>query len=694
MARLELDTPVQFVRKVGPKRAEQLAELGIKTVEDLLMYFPRRFDLRRQAQPITSLTGEEDSVTVAGQVASTNYRAYGRRPFFECQLHGQDAWLTLKWFHGGYLRNKIKEGMTLAVSGKVSSYRGRIQLINPSFQVIHDPAGANLDADELLPVYPAGARLTSGHIALVMKQVLSEAKRLIPKWFPADYLARRGLMARPAAVGAMHRPEDREHWSAARRRMAYDECLLMQLGIALVRQRQVSRPAHSVRLDGKAQEVDRRIRARFDFELTAAQNRVIAEIATDMARDRPMNRLLQGDVGSGKTVVALYAALLAVAAGKQAAIMAPTEILAAQHHRKITAYLQGSRVRTEMIVGGQGAIERARLLDALATGNIDIAVGTHALLVKEVRFRELALVVVDEQHKFGVRQRSGIRGKGFAPHYLVMTATPIPRTLALTVFGDLDVSVIDELPPGRGKTETICLAAEQFDLAMEQVRKRVSAGQQAYFIYPLVTPSAQLELTAAEEAYHQLADGPFADFRIGLVHGQMPAAVKEQAIDDFRQKRTDVLVSSVIVEVGMDVPNANVMVIMHAERFGLAQLHQLRGRIGRGIEDALCILVASPNNPIAKQRLAALQETDDGFKIAEQDLRIRGPGEFFGTKQHGLPELKVADLIEDFELLRLAKRDATEIIEEDPDLNAPHNQQLRREVIRAYHGRLALLEGA
>jgi len=694
VARLELDTPVQFVKKVGPKRAEQLAELGIHTVEDLLMYFPRRFDLRRQAQSIASLRGDEDAVTVAGEVVSTNYRQYGRRPFFECELQDAHAWLTVKWFHGGYLRDKIKTGMTLAVSGKVSKYRGRIQLINPRFQIIYDPAGAKLDADELLPVYPAGANLTSGQIGLIIKQVLPEADRLVPKWFPPVWLASRGLMSRPAAVAAMHRPEDTEHWSAARRRMAYDECLLMQLGIALVRQRQISRPAHPIRLDGKANEVDRRIRARFGFELTDAQNRVIAEIAADMARDRPMNRLLQGDVGSGKTVVALYAALLAVAAGKQAAIMAPTEILAAQHYRKITDYLQGSRVRIELVVGGQSQARRTELLTALAAGEIDIVVGTHALLGEGVRFRELALVVVDEQHKFGVRQRSGIRGKGFAPHYLVMTATPIPRTLALTVFGDLDVSVIDELPPGRGRTETVCLTAEQFDVAMEHVRRRLAAGQQAYFIYPLVSPSPQLELTAAEEAYHQLADGPLADFRIGLLHGQMPAAQKEQAMADFREKRIDVLVCSVVVEVGMDVPNANVMVIMHAERFGLAQLHQLRGRIGRSVEDALCILVASPNNPIATRRLEALQKTNDGFELAEEDLRIRGPGEFFGTRQHGLPELQVADLVEDFELLRLARRDATEIINEDPGLSAPHHQQLRREVLRAYQGKLELLAGA
>jgi len=696
VANLELDTPVQYVKRVGPVRAAQLAELGINTVEDLLTYFPRRFDLRRQVQPIASLRGDEDqAVTVAGQVVSTDYMPYGKRPYFQCTLADDDGnSLEVKWFHGGYLRDQVKVGLTLAVNGKVSTHRGRMGLINPGMQIIYDPSAARLDTDQLMPVYPAGAKLSSAQIAAIVKQVLPEAGRLIRRWFPSAYLAERGLMARPDAVAAMHHPEDRDHWSAARRRLAYDECLVMQLGIALVRARQVARPAWPIVMGAKAGEVDRRIRARFGFRLTDAQDRAIADIAADLAGEHPMNRLLQGDVGAGKTVVALYAALLAVAAGKQVAIMAPTEILASQHYAKINAYLKDSRVRTALLVGGQPGPERRKVIAAVAAGEVDIVVGTHALLGRDVHFACLALVIVDEQHKFGVRQRSGIRGKGFAPHYLVMTATPIPRTLALTVFGDLDLSIIDELPPGRGSTKTICLSAKRMDEAMDLVRSRLKAGQQAYFIYPLVTASAQLDLTAAEDAFSQLGTGPLADFRLGLIHGQMSPARKAEAMDAFRRKRIDVLIASVVVEVGLDVPNANVMVVMHAERFGLAQLHQLRGRIGRSAADALCILIASPSNPIAKRRLEVLTETDDGFKVAEEDLRIRGPGEFFGTRQHGLPELKVADLVEDFELLRLARRDATEIIDEDVGLDAPHHQQLRREVIRAYRGRLDLLAGA
>ena len=687
---VRLDTPVQYVKGVGPVRAEQLARLGIRTVEDLLTHFPRRFDLRPEAQPIASLSPDRPA-TVAGEVSAVREKPFGKAPFLQCTLGDDSGKVTVRWFHGGYLRNHIKEGIYLAVSGKVSKYKGALQLVNPRHQVVWDAEEADLGTAELLPVYPAGGQLGSGQIAKVVKNVLPLAERLIPCWHGGEFLEPRGLMTRPAAVAAMHRPEDQEQWARARRRLAYDECLLMQLGIAMTRMRQISRPAHPLACSG---QIDERIRARFPFALTDAQDRAIAEIVADLARNRPMNRLLQGDVGSGKTVVALYAALLAVARRKQAAIMAPTEILADQHYRKIQAYLEGSRVRTALLVGGMKNAQRQETLQQLADGEIDLVVGTHALLSESVAFARLALVVVDEQHKFGVRQRSAIRGKGYAPHYLVMTATPIPRTLALTVFGDLDVSTIDELPPGRGRTLTRCAKESEFDEVLSAVEGLVAGGRQAYFIYPLVNPSPDLQLTAAEDAYEQLSAGPLGKFGVGMVHGQMAPAEKQAAMADFHAGTVKVLVASVVVEVGVDVPAANVMVVMHAERFGLAQLHQLRGRIGRSSQDAACILVASPGNPIARRRLEVLEETSDGFKIAEENLRLRGPGEIFGTRQHGLPELKVANLIEDFELLRLARRDATAIIAEDPGLNAPHHQQLRREVLRAYAGKLDLLAGA
>ncbi len=691
MSSLSLDTPVQYVKGVGPKRAEQLGSLGVDTLEDLLTYYPRRFDLRRQAQPVSSLRGDEENVTVAGCVDHVTYQGYGRRPYLECILSDDNAHIGLKWFHGGYLRDRIKVGMHLAAHGKVSVYREQLQLINPSFQVIWDPDATDLSSDELLPVYPAGANLSSGTIGQVIKRAIPLAGNLIREWFPREYLQQRGLMSRPPAVAAMHRPEDADQWKAARRRLAYDECFLMQMGIAIKRVWEVSRPAWPLRCTPR---IDERIRARFPFPLTEAQDRVVSEIAADLDKPRPMNRLLHGDVGSGKTIVALYAALTAVANRKQVAILAPTEILARQHYQKIAAYLAGSKVRTELLVGGMKAVERARLVDAISTGKVDIIVGTHALLSKDIRIPDLALAIVDEQHKFGVAQRTGIRGKGHAPHYLVMTATPIPRTLAMTVFGDLDVSTIDELPPGRGRTETTLVDTDRFDETLAFVRDQLDAGQQAYFIYPVVSASADSDLRSAEDAYRQLADGPLADYNVGMLHGQLPAERKLKVMRGFRDGKIDVLVASVVVEVGVDVASANVMVILHAERFGLAQLHQLRGRVGRGEQDARCILVSSGGNPIARRRLDVLVRTNNGFEVAEEDLRIRGPGEIFGTRQHGLPELKVADLAEDFELLRLARRDAFALVKDDPGLNAPEHQQLRHELRKMFGDRLKWALGA
>ena len=687
MATLKLDTPVQYVKGVGPVRAEQLAELGIHTVEDLLTHFPRRFDLRRQTQPMSTLRGEEPAATVAGVVQQVEYKSFGRKPYFACTLQDETGWVLVKWFHGGYLRDRIREGMTLAVTGRVGLYREAVQFINPSFQIVYDSAGAKLDQDELLPVYPASGVLSSGVIGGIIKAVLPQADGLIACWFDAEYLKQRDFPERFWAVAAMHRPEDSAAWKRARRRLAYDELLLMQMGLAIQRSRTVSQMAYALPV---TPEIDVRIRARFPFTMTSAQDKALAEIVRDLARPVVMNRLLQGDVGSGKTVVALYAALLAVAHGKQAAIMAPTEILARQHFAKTQQYLEGSRVRTALLVGSQRPEERAGVLAGLESGDIDVVVGTHALITPRVSFKSLALIVVDEQHKFGVMQRSNFRAKGHAPHCLVMTATPIPRTLALTVFGDLDFSSIDQLPPGRGKTVTRLVGQTQMANLLEFVRKRLAAGQQAYFVYPLVSESAKSDLTAAQEASAQLAR-TFADFAVGLIHGQMPTARQQAVMRQFAGNEVQVLVASTVVEVGLDVPNANIMVVMHAERFGLAQLHQLRGRVGRGREDAVCILVSGAKSPLAHERLEALVATGDGFKIAEADLRIRGPGQFFGTRQHGLPELKVADLIDDYELMRMARRDAFDIIAQDPDLSAPGHQALRAALLKSYGQRLGLI---
>ncbi len=685
MADLQLDTPVRFIRGVGPRRAQQLAGLGIETVEDLLTYYPRRFDLRRRAQPIGTLEDGQENATAAGTVTAASFQRWGRRPYFSAEIEDGSGALAVKWFNGGYLQNRIKPGLVIAVSGKLVAYHGNLQMVNPVFQEIEKDAGADLDRDQMVPVYPAGCGLTSRIIGKIVREALPSCRRLLKRWFDRAYLAARDLMDLPAAVEAMHHPEDREQWRRARRRLAYNECLVLQVGMALTRS--VRRAGQSYPLK-TGLEVDRRIRARFPFALTAAQDRAVGEITADIARSTPMNRLLQGDVGSGKTVVALYAALAAVAAGRQAAIMAPTEILAGQHFAKCSDYLAVSRVDIALLVGGLPAGRKQAVLGGISSGDTDIVVGTHALLSSGVQFSSLALVVVDEQHKFGVAQRTELHGKGYAPHYLVMTATPIPRTLAMTVFGDLDVSTIDQLPPGRGDIHTSVVDGAAADEVLDFVEKRLDEGGRAFFVFPLVSPSDKLGLMSATEARDALAAGPLGRFGVGLVHGGMPAEKKHAAMRAFAAGDIRVLAASSVIEVGIDISTANVIVVMHAERFGLAQLHQLRGRVGRGAEESHCILVSDPRNPIARRRLQVLEETRDGFRVAEEDLRLRGPGEFFGTRQHGMPELKVADLAEDFSLLREAREDAFAIVEEDPYLAAPHHRRIKAELKKMYGDRL------
>ena len=696
---LRLDTSVQFIKGVGAVRAGQLAQLGIRTLEDLLTYFPRRFDLRPQVQPIAALSADQQNATVAGEVGNIRENRFGRVPVFQCILTDATGKVAVRWFHGSWLRDRIKPGLHIAVSGPVSTYKGRLQLVNPRHQVIWGPAATDLETDELLPVYPASGQLSSGHIARIIQGVLPLAATLIRPWFDAEYLCRRNLMNRPAAVAAMHRPEDKVHWAQARRRLAYDECLLMQLGIGLTRLRQVSRPAHGLVI---SPAIDERIRARFPFGLTAAQDKAVGEIVADLGRDRPMNRLLQGDVGSGKTVVALYAALLAVARGKQAAIMAPTEILAGQHYRTISALFSdggeplwsgvfqpsylGRPLRVTLLTGSLAAKDKAAAQEAISRGEVDIAIGTHALIQEEVSFPRLGLVVVDEQHRFGVMQRAALRAKGGCPHLLVMTATPIPRTLALTVYGDLDMSLIDEMPPGRKRVKTIHVLPHERDETYGFVREQVQQGRQAYIICPLVEESEAIAAKAAVQEYEYLAREVFPDLRLGLVHGRVPAVEREVQMRAFRDGRLDILVATAVVEVGIDVANATVMLVEGADRFGLSQLHQFRGRVGRGEHQSYCILLSENPSEEAQERLRLMESIYDGFRLAEEDLRLRGPGEYFGTRQTGLPDLKVARL-SDVDLLEQARAEATRLLEGDPALARPEHRPLAREVSHLW-GRL------
>jgi len=688
--RLELSTPVQYLKGVGPARARLFAQLGVRTVGDLLEYYPRDWLFAPAPVEIGRLqVGEQ--VTIMGLVQTVDYQSFRRPPIFEAVVADETGICRVIWFHGGFLRGKLSPGQVLVATGKVTEYHRMPQLTNPRFVVLDQP---RVDVAEYFsgPVYPACKGLSSQQIKRIIRPVLDRAAELVPELFDSSFLRRAGLIGRKDAFVWIHFPPDRQKLEEARRRLKYDELFLMQLGLAVRRYnvRHCCR-ARPCRWD---QQIDRRIRRRFPFLLTEDQDRCIREIVADMGRAEPMNRLLQGDVGSGKTVVALYAALLAVANRMQVAIMAPTEVLASQHFVSIERYLKNSRVRRTMLIGGLTGRKRKALLDQIRAGQMDIVVGTVALLGEDVVFRDLGLVIIDEQHKFGVAQRARLR-KEQTPHCLVMTATPIPRTLAMTAFGDLDVSVIRHSPPGRGTVVTRWVKPADRDKAYAFIRERLQAGRQAYFVYPRISAVEQeQEVAAATQQWRYLSKEVFPDFSVGLLHGRMSSAKKQQVMSAFRAGRLNVLVSTVVVEVGVDVPNATVMVIEGADRFGLAQLHQLRGRIGRGQAKSYCLLFAETESELARSRLEIMTRCNDGFEIAEQDLRLRGPGELFSTRQHGLPDLKIANIVDDFDLLVRARQDAFAIVQADPNLARPEHQALRQALLAKFGQSLGLADVA
>ncbi len=682
--------PVRYLKGVGPARAGIFAQLDVRTIGDLLEYFPRDWIFVPRAVKINQMQ-QGQSVTILGLVESVDYQSYRRPPILEAVLADDTGLCRIVWFHGGYLRNQLEVGQVIMASGKAALYKHQLQLTNPKFLVLDEESS---EPSEHFGggVYPASAKLSSMQIKRIIRPVLDNLPELVPEFYDNGLLREMNLVSRKDAFSWIHLPPDEEKLNQAKRRLKYDELFLMQLGLALRRYRWQHLSA-AVPMQC-SNEIDSRIRKRFPFLLTEDQNNVIAEIAADMGTSKPMNRLLQGDVGSGKTVVALYAALLAIADKTQAAIMAPTEILAAQHFISIERYLKNSKVKRVLITGGLTGKKRAELLDQIRHGAIDIVVGTVALLQKDIEFNRLGLVVIDEQHKFGVAQRAQLR-KQTTPHCLVMTATPIPRTLAMTAFGDLDVSIIKHSPPGRGTVITRWVDRADRQKAYEFIREALVAKRQVYFVYPRITNVEENgDVKAATDEWKNLSAEVFPEFTVELLHGRMPSAKKQQIMTEFRKGKIDVLVSTVVIEVGVDVPNATIMVIEGADRFGLAQLHQLRGRIGRGEAKSYCFLFAQTESEAAKGRLEIMTRSNDGFEIAEYDLRLRGPGELFSTRQHGLPDLKIANIIDDYELLVAARKNAFNLVSQDPMLTKVEHANIRQALLAKFGDSLGLADVA
>ncbi|MBI1788354.1 MAG: ATP-dependent DNA helicase RecG [Acidobacteria bacterium] len=673
---MDLSTELTYLKGVGPHRAAMLATKGLQTVEDLLQYIPFRYEDRSNVKTIAQLAPGE-MATVIAQVRAAKASGFRRRDLgmFEAVFaDASSAVLVGKWFHGQYLSRVLEPGQRVALFGKIEfdSFTGELSVLHPEFEILseEDEDGeAALHVGRLVPIYEAAQKVHTRLLRTLMYRLLNQLKP-VEDPLPRAVRERLKLADRWTALREVHFPPAESDprvlnafRSRAHFRLIFEEFFWLECGLALKRNQARSVPGIAFELSGRARE---RIKTMLPFKPTGAQKRVLGEIARDMAAPRPMSRLLQGDVGSGKTIVAAEAAVIAIENGYQAAVLAPTEILAQQHYFYWKQLMGPLGYVTVMLTGSFTSREKTQLKKLIAEGLAHVVIGTHALLEKDVEFQKLGLAVIDEQHRFGVLQRLGLARKGQHPDILVMTATPIPRTLALTLYGDLDVSVIDELPPGRKPVKTRQVTADRVEQVYSFLKTQIDAGRQAYVVYPVIEDSETQAMKAAEKMYQHLSREVFPDLTVALLHGRLPAAEKEAAMEAFKQGRTQVLVSTTVIEVGVDVPNATVMVIEQAERFGLAQLHQLRGRVGRGADQSYCILVTERLNDTARERIRTLVDSNDGFAIAEMDLRLRGPGEFFGTRQSGLPALEIANVIRDKEILEAARREAVDFIASPP----------------------------
>jgi len=684
-ARYTLETEVQYVKGVGTKLAQVLSKLNLYTLGDLLFHLPRRYEDRRHFRKIAHARIGE-AVTVSGKLVTVDNVKVRNLTLTKAYLDDGSGVLELVWYNQPYMKdtlNKLRNSQIVAY-GIIKESPYGLQMETPEWEDLPDGADPDslLSVNRIVPIYP----LTEGIRQKRMRQIIWNAVQyahLAPEILPRSVRERLGLMPIQQAIAQIHFPDSEQAIDPARQRLVFEEFFLMQLGVGMQRQRTRQERGIAMRID--ADRLNEMLHRLVPFDLTNAQKRVIREIWSDMAQPHPMNRLLQGDVGSGKTIVAAAAILAAVDNQYQAAMMAPTEILAEQHYINLHRLFQPLGISVELLVGRLSNKQRQQARERIATGRGMVAVGTHALIQEGVEFARLGLAIVDEQHRFGVLQRAALRDKGVMPHVLVMTATPIPRTLTLTLYGELDVSIIDELPPGRKPVRTHWKTPEERLKVYAGVRKLIEEGRQAYVICPLIDESDKLQVRAAEQMAEHLQKDVFPDLRVGLLHGRMKPAEKEAVMDAFRAGELQILVSTTVIEVGVDVPNAAAIVIEDADRFGLAQLHQLRGRVGRSEHQSYCVLIANPKSDDGQRRMDIMTRTNNGFLIAEEDLRIRGPGEIYGTRQSGMPSFRVADLVKDMRLLEVARQEAFHLLEQDPDLSRPEHAALLEAVERFRH---------
>ena len=677
----DLNKEIQFVKGIGPKRAEKLHKLNIFTLKDLIYYFPRQYEDRSKVKKINQLENEE-KVTIKGVITRMDsYSPKKGMNIIRMDMRDDTGYIKLSFFNQEYIKRVFKSGDSIVVFGKVKIENNFKEFVPIEIEHYSSKPQSNCKIE---PVYPLTYGLSNKELQGIIRSVLTKEEFKVKEYLPTYILEKYKLCGIDFAVRNIHSPSNKEALKIALYRLVFEEFLILQLGLFYFK----NGVNESSGIEFKENEKLNDIIESLPFKLTKAQNRALSEITQDMTSSKVMNRLVQGDVGSGKTVVALLALASAVLNGYQGALMAPTEILASQHYDSFKEILERFNIKSELLVGSLTKKQKEKVLEKVKNQEVDILIGTHALIEDKVEFKNLGIVITDEQHRFGVRQRGRLSNKGDSPDIIVMTATPIPRTLALILYGDLDISIIDELPPGRQPIETIAIEHKRRNEAYENlVRSEVQQGRQVYVVCPLVEESEKIEATAASELVEELKREFFSDLRVGLLHGKMRPAEKDAIMDDFKNKKLDILVSTTVIEVGVNVPNATLMIIENAERFGLAQLHQLRGRVGRGNHKSYCILIYNSKTEVCKERMAIMEETTDGFKISQKDLEIRGPGEFFGTRQHGLPELKVANIFKHIKILKQAQLEARYIIGQDRRLQLKENQKIKEEILYKFSER-------